>query len=88
MATFFGTTLHGGAGANCPYSNGCGVAYRLVNGIIDVMHAFCDLPSCGDGEFPTGGVIYNGAGNVFGTAGRFGAHGDANSGGTVYELSL
>jgi len=63
----YGTTVHGGTGY-C--STGCGIVFRLTNnsGIWaeQVLHAFVSLSQT-DGATPYGGLILDGAGNVYGT---------------------
>jgi uncharacterized repeat protein (TIGR03803 family) len=44
--------------------------------------SFCALTNCADGLGPSGGLIADADGNVFGTTGGGGAHG----GGTVFEI--
>jgi len=54
--------------------------YRLVGGIVTILHNFSDTQ--GDGNLPYGGVILDQSGNVYGTT-----IGGGNQGhGTVYEL--
>jgi uncharacterized repeat protein (TIGR03803 family) len=48
-----------------------------------VLYSLCPESGCVDGDFPIGGVIFDSAGNLYGTAYEGGTH-DA---GTVYELS-
>jgi len=48
-----------------------------------VLYSLCPESGCIDGDFAIGGVIFDSAGNLYGTAYGGGAH-DA---GTVYELS-
>jgi uncharacterized repeat protein (TIGR03803 family) len=78
----YGTTLGGGAGGN-------GTVFELV---LDpatkawkeyVIHSFCD-PTCPDGYVPSGGLMRDKAGNLYGTTGGGGTH----ASGTVFELSL
>jgi uncharacterized repeat protein (TIGR03803 family) len=47
-----------------------------------VLYNFCSVDNCADGEFPDGGLIFDHAGNLYGTAlgGAYGA-------GVVFELS-
>src|SRR5580704_1929396 len=48
-----------------------------------VLYSLCPVSGCEGGDFPIGGVIFDSAGNLYGTAYEGGAH-DA---GTVFELS-
>jgi uncharacterized repeat protein (TIGR03803 family) len=64
----FGTTSIGG---NCTVSGGCGVAFKLGPGESSwkerVLHSFCKRPDCADGSGPSGGLVMDGEGNLFGT---------------------
>lgn len=63
----FGTTTNGGAhGAGAVYeltpkSNGKGYAYKII-------YDFCSQTHCADGQMPTGGLIVDANGNLYGTA--------------------
>jgi uncharacterized repeat protein (TIGR03803 family) len=80
----FGVTLAGGAGSNCPESNGCGVAFeRTAGGKYKVIYDFCAKTDCKDGLEPAAGPILDSSGNLFGTT-----HiGGAENGGAVWRLS-
>jgi uncharacterized repeat protein (TIGR03803 family) len=80
---FFGTTYAGGL-------YGFGTVYELVpNGsggwTESVLYSFCPAsPSCTDGEYPAfGSVIFDTAGNLYGTT----YAGGANGNGEVFKLS-
>ena len=77
----YGTTYNGGTGS-C--SGGCGVVYKLTpsNGswTESVIYNFTQS---GDGQHPWGGVIFDQAGNLYGTTVYGGAYGN----GTIYELT-
>jgi uncharacterized repeat protein (TIGR03803 family) len=65
----YGTTEHGGLKDERNCLSGCGIVYELVPGIdgawsVDVLHIFTD----GDGYDPRGGMIFDKAGNLYGTA--------------------
>jgi uncharacterized repeat protein (TIGR03803 family) len=73
----YGTTVHGGA-------SGVGNVYELspqANGSWKekVLHTFDGA----DGDYPESSLIFDSAGNLYGTAAVGGAYGD----GTVFELS-
>jgi uncharacterized repeat protein (TIGR03803 family) len=73
----YGTTNWGGGSANCEF--GCGVVFKIdVNGHETVLHSFNGT----DGEFPTAGLIVDGAGSLYGTAG----FGGSSHYGVVFEL--
>ena len=80
-ADLYGTTYSGGSGA-CTLSLGCGVAFKLdAEGNETVIHNFST--SAGDGNEPTGGLIADQAGNLYGTTTGGGA---VSSCGTVFKL--
>ncbi|HEY3778808.1 MAG TPA: choice-of-anchor tandem repeat GloVer-containing protein [Rhizomicrobium sp.] len=58
----YGTTV--GGGSTCGDGDGCGVAFKLApDGTLTVLHVFTDGS---DGGYPEGGVIADGAGNLYG----------------------
>jgi uncharacterized repeat protein (TIGR03803 family) len=74
----YGTTVEGGTG-------GCGTVYELSNNgsgwTKTILYNFqC---SSSEGWFPYGGLIFDAAGNLYGTTN----YGGPGGGGTVYELS-
>ena len=81
----YGTTIGGGS-SGCS-GHGCGTVYKLTpsgSGWTEtVLYRFTDANQATDGINPTGGVIVDGSGNLFGTT----TAGGTNQGGTVFELS-
>ncbi|MGB8783677.1 MAG: choice-of-anchor tandem repeat GloVer-containing protein [Terriglobales bacterium] len=91
---FYGTTRLGGA-------NAYGTVFELSpNGVggynETVLYSFCSLQNCTDGNDPTSNVIFDGVGNLYGTACSGGANGQGvpsacsdgfNGYGVVFELS-
>ncbi len=71
----WGTTLAGGA-------NGFGVLYKLVKGTNGWSQSVLGSFSAHTGENPYAGVVFDNAGNIYGTTSYAGFYG----GGTVYEL--
>src|SRR5208337_1715570 len=70
---FYGTTQLGGG-------NMFGTVYELspngVGGYNEaVLYSFCSLPYCTDGNGPTSNLIFDGLGNLYGTACSGGANG-------------
>jgi len=65
----YGTTYQGGTGPQCLV--GCGTVFELSPGsngwTENVLYNFCSQIGCTDGENPTGGVIVDAAGNLYGT---------------------
>jgi uncharacterized repeat protein (TIGR03803 family) len=81
---FFGTTYWGG---NTGCSNGCGTVFKLaLDGTETVLYAFRGR---NDGSSPgEGALIFDGSGNLYGTAGSGGGSGCGGSGcGTVFEIA-
>ena len=56
----FGTTEIGGA-------YGLGTVYEFSSGAVSVRHSFCKQSHCADGAVPTGGVMGDASGNLYGT---------------------
>jgi len=88
----YGTTYMGGAHTA---SNVGGTVFELTppaasggNWIYSILHSFGagpGLPS--DGWDPIGGLVEDGAGNLYGTSYNGGLYGGENTGGTVWEIS-
>lgn len=77
----YGTTSSGGGG--CTAYAGCGVVFKLTSSggqwTESVLYAFEN----GNGQTPFSGVIFDSAGNLYGTA----LYGGTQDQGTVYELT-
>jgi uncharacterized repeat protein (TIGR03803 family) len=100
QGNLYGTTQGGGGGSSCDGSTeGCGTVFELVAPSSPsgtwrekILHSFTG--GGGDGFFPTGGLIFDAAGNLYGTTD---GGGDVNSTlcgnpvgfgcGLVFELS-
>jgi uncharacterized repeat protein (TIGR03803 family) len=86
---FYGTTTFGGAECEGQDQSGCGTVFELSpNGSggwnETVLYSFCSAPNCADGSIPEFSfVIFDSAGNLYGTTAGGGAHGF----GVVFELS-
>jgi uncharacterized repeat protein (TIGR03803 family) len=78
----YGTTTTGGAN-----NGGQGTVFELSpskGGWTEtVLYSFCAQPNCTDGYAPSGPLIFDSLGNLYGTTGGGGTGG----GGTVFELS-
>jgi len=76
----YGTTANGGA-------NSGGIAYELSPAgppwNLTVLYPFCSILGCPDGSFPTGDLVFDGSGNLYGTT----AKGGSSSLGTVFILT-
>jgi len=79
----YGTTEDGGDEISC-YTNGCGTVFQLTPGADGkwtetVLHAFHNK----DGSVPMAGVIFDAAGNLYGTTSELGY----GSAGNVFQLA-
>ena len=85
----YGTTVDGGANKSACAGVGCGVVFELSpssNGGLwteNILYSFCSQPNCSDGANPAASVIFDSAGNLYGTTQNGGNIGN----GTVFELS-
>jgi uncharacterized repeat protein (TIGR03803 family) len=86
---FYGTTLYGGTGGPCVGNQGCGVAFKITpNGTFTILHTFCSLSNCADGEFPAGGLALGNDGALYGVTQTGGPTvGCSNGCGTVYKIT-
>lgn len=97
QGNFYGATQQGG-GTDCSPMAACGTVYQLAPPAKagdpwteTVLHVFRGKQN-NDGEFPSGGVIADALGNIYGTA-SYGGSGDCvllgitGGCGTVFELS-
>jgi uncharacterized repeat protein (TIGR03803 family) len=74
--TFYGTTAAGGSG---PY-NDCGVVFKMTeSGKLSILHSFISSDGCQ----PSGGLIMDAAGNMYGTTSTGGGSGD----GVVFKIT-
>ena len=78
----FGTTNWGGGNDIDQNGLGGGVAYKISGPSLTVLHHFCALANCADGEYPDGALIFDASGTVVGSTARGGAFG----GGAIFEL--
>ncbi|MBV9760035.1 MAG: hypothetical protein JO340_05680 [Acidobacteriaceae bacterium] len=85
----YGTTLYGGASSNgSGVTSGAGVLYKLTaSGQETVLHNFCSLADCADGALPSGSLVLDSEGNLYGTTIDGGPNGGVSSGsGVVYKV--
>jgi uncharacterized repeat protein (TIGR03803 family) len=71
----YGATQTGGV-------NKAGTIFELSGSTLQTLYSFCSQSECADGRFPTGGVIRDAAGNLYGMT----ALGGANGYGAVFKL--
>jgi len=84
---FFGTSYEGGSGTNCSSGfGGCGTVYKMTpDGTVTILHNF---QGGKDGAHPYGPVVFDGAGNLYGTTEYGGSGKDCGYGcGTVFKIS-
>jgi uncharacterized repeat protein (TIGR03803 family) len=88
QGNLYGTTQSGGDKTNCTY--GCGVVFKVdKTGKETVLHTFEGYPN--DGAYPSGNLVRDKAGNLYGTT-VIGGNGDCsdyygNGCGTVFKLN-
>jgi uncharacterized repeat protein (TIGR03803 family) len=86
--SLYSTTVAGGD-PHCTYGGGCGTVFKLTpdakgKWTFTTIHIFQEK----DGAFPGGGVIFDGAGNLYGATTWGGAGGCESGGcGTVFKLT-
>src|SRR6202521_5039738 len=89
----YGSTLGGGSGPGCTYSNGCGAIFELTpntqGGWTErVLYNFCSLTNCGDGFGPQRGLVFDAKGSLYGTTEAGGNSGCGGNGcGVVFQLT-
>jgi len=84
----YGTTQSGGNFVGSCVTYGCGTVFELMpsrgGGWTEkLLYTFCSQTNCTDGDYPYSGLIFDAAGNLYGTT----VAGGAYSGGTAFELS-
>lgn len=70
----FGTAFQGGAA-------GVGAIFKWFNSVLGRPYSFCQVDSCTDGKFPTGTLVADKQGNLYGATFSGGAFGH----GTIFE---
>jgi uncharacterized repeat protein (TIGR03803 family) len=77
----YGMAFEGGAKGS---TYGAGLVFKVTpKGQYSVLYSFCALANCADGAFPSGGVVFDQRGNLYGTTGS----GGANQQGVVFKLT-
>jgi len=91
QGNLYGTTVAGGGTDSCGILSGagCGVVFELAtDGTLSILHAFT---GGSDGAYPTGALMFDSEGNLYGTT--VGGGSDANCGvgaygcGTVFKIA-
>jgi len=95
----YGTTVWGGTNCvdGCSGPGGGGIVYELSPPLVPggtwtemVLYNFCEVVQgvkCLDGEEPTSQLVFDAAGNIYGTTAGGGSGHLLGGGGTVFELS-
>jgi uncharacterized repeat protein (TIGR03803 family) len=91
----YGTSVDGGTSGTGCYGYGCGTVFELSPSAggtwtESILYNFCSASGCADGASPRAGLIFDPAGNLYGTTYQGGAYVTGCSGhgcGTVFELS-
>jgi uncharacterized repeat protein (TIGR03803 family) len=83
----YGTAQEGGIHIKCSEGVGCGTAFKLsptpTGWEETTLYRFCALTNCADGSDPSGALIFDSAGNLYGTTSK----GGPSENGAVFELS-
>src|SRR5882672_3325265 len=75
VGNLYGTANQGGV-------HGVGVMFKLsLKGVLSVLHTFCSLPGCADGEYPLY-IVRTAQGNFYGST-EYGGNGQ----GVIFEVS-
>jgi uncharacterized repeat protein (TIGR03803 family) len=65
-------------------AHGSGTIFKItVSGTLTTLYSFCSQPGCADGQYPAGALVQDTNGNLYGTTGDGGVHGD----GTVFSIA-
>jgi uncharacterized repeat protein (TIGR03803 family) len=84
----YGTTYYGGGNTVDRDGLGGGTVFRLsAGGSYSILHAFCAVYLCADGEYPTAGVLLDASGVVYGTTQLGGRHTTLFQGGTAFRMT-
>lgn len=79
---FYGVTYWGGGSSSC--AEGCGAVFKVTPaGKMTVLHSFCDLSNCPDGQRPIGALVQASDGNLYGTTSEGGTEGE----GTLFRIT-
>ncbi len=82
----YGNLAIGGAGANCAQKDGCGAVFKLTPSgsgyAYSLEYSFCAVTACDDGAAPSGNLVFDARGSLYGTT----TAGGANDEGIVFGL--
>jgi len=88
----YGATVYGPQFDYGNYYYGAGIVFQLTPGANGswgetILYAFCALTGCADGNNPYAGLIFDAAGNLYGTTWYGGNETGGGSQGTVFQLA-
>jgi uncharacterized repeat protein (TIGR03803 family) len=83
FGNLYGTTADGGGNDIDEYGFGGGIVFQFDGSALNVLHRFCSLPNCADGERPLASVVMDEQGDLYGTTSLGGELGS----GTVFEIN-
>jgi uncharacterized repeat protein (TIGR03803 family) len=82
----YGVTALGGGHDIDQSGDGGGTAFQLSGTSLKVLHRFCSLANCADGEEPQGTLALDSNGALYGTTSYGGTFGGVDDGGTVFSV--
>ncbi len=84
----FGSTAFGGGNDIDQRGFGGGVVYELASDAsFRVLHSFCSLSDCADGEDPESELVMDALGRLYATTELGGDFGEGSAGGTVFRVN-
>lgn len=87
LGNLFGVTFAGGGNDIDESGIGGGTAFELSGASLTVLHRFCSVPNCGDGEYPDAGLAMDSGGSLYGVTNFGGAGGSTVSSGAVFRVT-
>lgn len=88
LGDLYGATTIGGGNDIDDREVGGGVVYELASdSSFRILHRFCSLANCVDGEDPEAGLVMDTSGSLYGTTNLGGAFAEDTSGGTVFRIT-
>jgi uncharacterized repeat protein (TIGR03803 family) len=83
----YGTTYYGGRNFADRDERGAGTIFRLsTRGDYKIVHNFCSVYACADGEYPKAGLLLDANGNLFGTTQLGGKYTSYFQGGAAFRV--
>jgi uncharacterized repeat protein (TIGR03803 family) len=87
----YGTTTGGGTSTSPSCFGGCGTVFELSpqpggQWTESVLYNFCSQVGCADGNDPAGALVFDAAGNLYGTT-AYGGSSSLTASGTIFQLA-